>query len=94
MNLNLTEKIFFESLKWHNGKPPYFEEPTNSQVAFHGTIFAEKVVAVKDTDGNMFIVGYFNRNLCMGICQDCNGELEKSIPCAILNDIVEWAEFY
>lgn len=98
--MKLTKKEFFDSLKWHDGKPPYFEEPSNSQIPFHGTIYDQKVVAIKDDLDNAYIIGTFNNNFCMDMCKGCLDHYDPNehpivqVPCITKEEIVEWAEFY
>jgi len=101
--MKLTKQQFFESLNWHDGLPPFFAEPENSQVPFYGIIYDEKVVAIKDKDGNMYMVGYFNNNLCMGMCDNCQDQENYdenyddhgfNVQCIDRKEIVSWAEFY
>ena len=69
--MQLTPSLFISSLKWHEGPPPFFQEPTNSQSAYNSTIYDPKVVAIKDDLGNFFVVGQLNHNLCANMCPNC-----------------------
>jgi hypothetical protein len=94
--MKLTQKQFFESLNWHEGQPPLFEEPSNSQIGFHATYFDDKVIAFRDNCNYEYIVGDVNKNFCCEMCKECIDQLYeiKGIPCVRYTDIVAWAEFY
>ena len=100
--MKLTKQQFFDSLNWHDGLPPFFVEPANSQIPFYGIIYDEKVVAIKDKDGDTYMVGYFNNNLCMGMCDNCldqegydeDGNEVPSVKCFDHKDVIAWAEFW